>query len=75
MLGKMDSYSREPYACRFCARPFHSHGWGCSNYSPSHRGVAPEAWLILARMRIRRTDPDRWIPWNDMRATYRKWKQ
>lgn len=55
-----DSYSRYPYGCRFCGTPKDSHGRRSMCLSPDHRWSAPHNWLILARMRNRRTDRNRW---------------
>ena len=68
----IDSYSREPYGCRFCGAARRNHAWRGWCLSPDHRWVAPHDWLILARMQIRRTDRRRWFP-DDYRTSYRKW--
>lgn len=73
-IGAIDSYSSTPSACRWCATPLDSHGWRTGCISPDRRGERPQGWLTLARMRIRRTDPMRWIRWQDAdRQYYRRW--
>lgn len=72
-MSAEDLYTRHPYGCLFCGENRGRHGWFGWCRSPDHRWVAPGERLILARMRARRSDPNRWIPSNDRRDRYRKW--
>lgn len=66
-------YSVQPHACAECATPRSHHGARHWTYPGGPHGwTAPPGWLILARMRLRRTDSARWLP-DDGRTRYRKW--
>lgn len=74
MMNSVDSYNVEPSACRWCNQTRKSHGWGYGCTDRTGRWSPPPDWLILARMRIRKTDPMRWISGRDHDRRYcRKW--
>lgn len=76
---------RTPTACLHCgitkqrhARWWFGQGLAATRWTEGvgwHHWTMPDDATILRRMKDRRTNPTRWLPANDMRVTYRKWKQ
>ena len=75
MTPKLRISLRTPTACALCGITERRHARRWTTDHGWHTWTMPDQALILARMKHRRTDPNRWILSYDLRTTYRKWKQ